>query len=96
MLIAAEIAVARGTMPSGDREALAGLIAKMGPLPAIADIGAEDILEAIPTTRRSSRSAALRAADGDGGCEVVSDVTKDEIAAALSTVGIRSPRSHAP
>ena len=47
MLVAAEIAVARGTMPAADREALAALIAKMGPLPAVADVPVDDILEAI-------------------------------------------------
>ena len=47
MLVAAELAVARGAMPAADRDALAALIAKMGPLPAVADLPVAEMLEAI-------------------------------------------------
>ena len=97
MLIAAEIAVARGTMPSGDREALASLIAKMGPLPAVTDIGVDDVLEGITHDKKIVAGQLHYVLPTMiGACEVVADVTKDEIAAALAAVGIRSPRSHAP
>jgi len=97
MLIAADIAVARGTMPAADRAALAALIAKMGPLPAVTDVGAADVLEAITHDKKIVAGQLhyvlpLRI----GACEVVDNVTKDEIAAALGRIGIRNPRSHAP
>ena len=47
MLVAAEIGVSRGVMPAEDRAALAGLIAKMGPLPAVTDVPVDDLLETI-------------------------------------------------
>ena len=47
MLAAAEIGVARGLMPAGDRDALAALITKMGPLPPVADLDAAQVVEAM-------------------------------------------------
>src|SRR5438445_696996 len=47
MLVAAEIAVTRGTLPAADRAALAALITKMGPLPAVADVTVDELLDAI-------------------------------------------------
>jgi 3-dehydroquinate synthase len=97
MLIAADIARARGTMPAEDRDVLSALISKMGPLPAVADLDVEDVLEAITHDKKivaGQLHYVLPA--GIGTCEVVSDVTKDEIATALNGIGIRSLRSHAP
>jgi hypothetical protein len=54
MLAGAEIAVARGSMPGPDRDMLAALIAKMGPLPAVGDVPIADVLEAIALDKRSS------------------------------------------
>lgn len=84
MLVAAEIAVARGTMTAADRDALAALIAQMGPLPAVSDVPIDDILEAMTHDKKivgGQLHYVLPTAIG--ACEVVSDVTKDEIAAAL-------------
>ena len=47
MLVAAELAVARGALADADRQALAELIASLGPLPPIADLSATAILEAM-------------------------------------------------
>ena len=66
MLVAAEIAVARGTMPAPDRDALAALVAKMGPLPAVADLPVAETLEAIAHDKKVvAGTAALRAAERD-------------------------------
>ncbi|HET7694659.1 MAG TPA: 3-dehydroquinate synthase [Vicinamibacterales bacterium] len=87
MLVAAEIAVARGTMPAADREALAALIVKMGPLPAIADIPVEEILEAITHDKKIvAGQLHYVLPTGLGACEVVPDVTKTEIERALRTL----------
>ena len=47
MLVAAELATARGALADRDRQALADLIASLGPLPPIADLSASAILEAM-------------------------------------------------
>ena len=66
MLAAANLAVARGVMPAADRDALAALIAQMGPLPAVADLSAQQVVDAIARDKKvDRREAALRAADGD-------------------------------
>ena len=91
MLVAAEIAVARGTMPAADRDALAALIAKMGPMPAVADLPVADTLDAIAHDKKvvaGQLHYVLPKTIGE--CEVVADVTKDEIAAALRSIGMTS------
>jgi 3-dehydroquinate synthase len=85
MLVAAEIAVTRGTLAGADRDALAALITKMGPLPAVADVAVDDLLEAIGHDKKvvaGTLHFVLPTAIGT--CEVVTDVTKDEIAGALA------------
>jgi 3-dehydroquinate synthase len=97
MLIAADIARARGTMAAAHRDVLSALIAKMGPLPAVADLDLEDVLEAITHDKKIVAGQLHYVLPTSiGTCEVVSDVTKDEIGAALDGIGIRSLRSHAP
>jgi 3-dehydroquinate synthase len=89
MLVAAEIAVARGSMPPAERDLLAAIIAKMGPLPAVADIPIADMLEAIAHDKKvvaGQLHYVLPKTIGE--CEVVSDVTKDEIASALRSIGM--------
>ena len=89
MLIAAAIAVARGTMPVAARDSLSSLIAKMGPLPAVTDIAVEDVLEAITHDKKivaGQLHYVLPTAIGS--CEVVPDVKKDEIAAAMRSIGM--------
>lgn len=88
MLVAAEIGVARGVMPADDRAALASLIAQMGPLPAIADVPVPELLEAIGHDKKVIQGRlhyVLPKALGE--CEVVTDVTKEELAFALVAVG---------
>src|SRR3954466_5281936 len=97
MLIAADIAVARGTMPQAARDALSALITKMGPLPAVADVTADDVLEAITHDKKIvAGQLHYVLPTGIGACEVVSDVTKEEIASALARAGIRHRQSHVP
>jgi len=85
MLVAAEIAVTRGTMPTADRDALAALIAKMGPLPAVADVNLAEVLEAIGHDKKVvAGQLHFVLPTSIGSCEVVTDVTRDEIAGALT------------
>ena len=81
MLVAAEIAVARGhDARRTRRQALAALIAKMGPLPAVADIPIAEMLEAIAHDKKvvaGKLHFVLPTTIGE--CEVVADVTRDEM-----------------
>jgi 3-dehydroquinate synthase len=87
MLVAAEIAVARGSMRTKDRDALASLIAKMGPLPAVADVAVAELLDAIAHDKKVVAGQLHYVLPTSiGSCEVVSDVTKDEIAQALGSI----------
>ena len=91
MLVAAEIAVARGTFPSAERDALAALVAKMGPLPTVADVPVGEALDAIAHDKKvvaGQLHYVLPRSIGE--CEVAADVTKDEIAAALRSIGLTS------
>ena len=89
MLVASEIAVARKAMPAADREALAALITKLGPLPAIADVPLADVLEAIGHDKKIVGGRLhFVLLKGIGKSEVVADVTTDEIAAALASIGV--------
>ena len=85
MLVAAEIAATRGTMPIADRDALSALIAKMGPLPAVADVSMAEVLESIGHDKKVvAGKLHFVLPTAIGACEVVTDVTKEEIAGALT------------
>jgi 3-dehydroquinate synthase len=90
MLAAAEIGVARGIMPARDRDALASLIAKMGPLPAVADIEAARVVAA---AARDKKVVAGRLhfvlAGAIGRTEIVSDVSEADLLTAARAIGLR-------
>jgi 3-dehydroquinate synthase len=91
MLVAAELGVRRGTFSSADREALAALVAKMGPLPPIADLPAADLVQA---TKRDKKVIAgmlhFVLPAGIGATTVATDVTEEELTEALLAVGVRA------
>ena len=61
MLAAADLAVARGALAERARQALADLIAALGPLPSLADISITDVLEVrSPRQESGERTSALR------------------------------------
>lgn len=90
MLVAAELAVKRKALHPDERDALAALIAHMGPLPAIADLSASDASEAI---RRDKKVVAgtlhfvLPVAIGR--TEIADDVSPRELVRAMRAVGMR-------
>jgi 3-dehydroquinate synthase len=87
MLVAAEIAVTRGTLRAEDRDTLAKVIAKMGPLPAVGDLPVGDVLDAIAHDKKVvAGQLHYVLPTAIGACEVVADVTKEEIAQALGTI----------
>ena len=91
MLAAAEIAVARKRLPAADREALARLIAQLGPLPSVCDLRPKPLLEAIRRDKKVLRGTlhfVLPTAIGE--TDIVNDVGEREIQRALRTIGIRA------
>jgi 3-dehydroquinate synthase len=97
MLVAAELAVARGVMPAQDRDALHALIVKMGPLPPISDLDAAQVVEAIARDKKvidGTLHYVLPA--GIGATLIATDVTAVELADALRRVGLRPQPSAQP
>jgi 3-dehydroquinate synthase len=91
MLVAAELGVRRGLFPNADRDALAALITKMGPLPPVADLASAQVVDAIGRDKKvvdGRLHYVLPTAVGS--TAIVDDVTQDEITAALVAIGLRA------
>jgi 3-dehydroquinate synthase len=91
MLVACHLAVARGVLDRAVLEAMAHLIALMGPLPPIGDLS---VAEAVEATRRDKKVV-----DGRlhfvmpirvGEVAIVDDVREGELADALRATGLRA------
>ena len=90
LLAAAELAVWRGMMPEADRRALAATITKMGPLPAIADLEAAQIVEAAGRDKKVIAGTLHFVLPGPiGSTEIVTDVSSADLARALTAIGLR-------
>jgi 3-dehydroquinate synthase len=91
MLAAANLSVARGVMPPADRDALASVIAKMGPLPAVADLSAQ---QAVDTIARDKKVIAGKLHFvlplAIGSTTTVTDVTVEELIAAARGLGLQA------
>ena len=89
MMVAAQLASARGALAEGDRQALFDVIASLGPLPPVADLPAAQLLEAI---RHDKKVVAGRLhfvlPTAIGATVIVDDVTEKELTAALIRVGL--------
>ena len=80
----------RGTLDGADYERLSGLITQMGPLPAVADLSIAPVLDAVGRDKKvvdGRLHFVLPTALGS--CEVVRDVTEDEIVGALQRLGLQ-------
>jgi 3-dehydroquinate synthase len=89
MLAASELAVARGALPEADRAALRALITRMGPLPAVADLSAGQIIEAIGRDKKVVAGRlhfVLPTAIGE--TTTVTDVSIEELARAAVSIGL--------
>ena len=88
MLVAAEVGVGRGRLAASDRDELAALIRRLGPLPSIADLAIADMVEAM---RRDKKVVDGRLhyvlATAIGEHAVVDDVSERELSDALTRVG---------
>jgi 3-dehydroquinate synthase len=88
MLVAADLSVKRGTLPDADRQALAALIAALGPLPPIGDVTIPQMLDAM---KHDKKMVAGRLhfvlPTAIGATAIVDDVTEKEMKHALNAVG---------
>ena len=91
MLAAADLAVARGALAERERQAMARLIAQLGPLPPIVDLSVNEIIEA---TRRDKKVVSGKLhfviAIQIGATMTVDDVTEDELKGVLARLGLKS------
>jgi 3-dehydroquinate synthase len=90
MLVAAEVACGRGALAHTSRQALASLIAKLGPLPPVNDVPIAEILAAMRHDKKvvDGRLHFVLATDV-GATAIVDDVTEEELSRALAAVGFR-------
>ena len=90
MIVAAEIAVARGVLPGADREALGKIIMKLGPLPPVGDLSTKDVLEAMRHDKKVVNGTLHYVlCTGIGSWTTATDVAEDELAKALKRVGLK-------
>jgi 3-dehydroquinate synthase len=89
MLAAADLSVVRGALAERDRQALAQLIATLGPLPPVGDLSMPAVLDAI---RRDKKVVNGRLhfvlAIAVGATTTVDDVSEDELKGVLVRMGI--------
>jgi len=91
MLAAANLAVARGAMPVADRDALATLVAQMGPLPSVSDLSAQEVVEAIGRDKKViAGHLHFVLPRRIGATTTVTDVTIEELVAAARSLGLRA------
>jgi 3-dehydroquinate synthase len=90
MLVAADLATARGALAERDRKALADLITSLGPLPPIADVSTAQMLAAVRHDKKVvSGKLHFVLPTAVGATAVVDDVTDKEMKDALKRVGFR-------
>jgi 3-dehydroquinate synthase len=91
MLVAAALARARGALAELDRQALADVIASLGPLPPIADVLSSQIIDAM---KHDKKMVAGRLnfvlPTAVGATTIVDDVTEKEMRGALRSVGFKA------
>ena len=89
MRAALALGVARGITPQVLADRVAALIARLGPLPSVADVPAAAVIEAIGRDKKVVHGRLhFVLASGGGATTTVSDVTARELRAALVPLGI--------
>jgi 3-dehydroquinate synthase len=97
MLGAADLAVARGALAERERQALARLIAELGPLPSVADLPIADVMAAIKRDKKvvHGRLHFVLAIE-IGATMTIDDVTEEELRAVLRRLGLSDQASSGP
>jgi 3-dehydroquinate synthase len=90
MLAAADLAVARGALNDRERQALARLITKLGPLPAVSDLSSARVLEAVRHDKKVVDGRLhFVISIAIGATMIVDDVSEPELAAVLKRMGLK-------
>jgi len=90
MLAAADLAVARGALAERERQALARLIAQLGPLPPVGDLRVGDVLEVIRRDKKVVNGTLhFVIAIQIGATITIDDVTEAELTAVLERLGLK-------
>ncbi len=90
MLVASELAVARGAMAEADRKALYDVVASLGPLPPIGDIPISSIMDAMKHDKKIVDGRLhFVLPTGIGSWSIVDDVTEKEMKKALGKLGLK-------
>jgi 3-dehydroquinate synthase len=90
MLAAANLAVARERFAAGDRDALASLIAAMGPLPSVSDLSAKQVVEGVARDKKVvAGQLHFVLPTSLGSTTTVTDVSPAELEAAARGIGLR-------
>ena len=89
MLAAADLAVTRGALADRERQALARLVAQLGPLPSVVDLAAGGVLEAIQRDKKVvDGTLHFVIATQIGATLTIDDVTVDELRTVLERLGL--------
>ena len=90
MLVAAELAKSRGALADRHRQALSDVITSLGPLPPIADIEPNQMIEAVQRDKKivdGRLHFVLPIAVG--ATTIADDVTEQELRVAMKRVGFK-------
>jgi 3-dehydroquinate synthase len=89
MLAAADLAVARGALAERERQALASLIAQLGPLPPVVDLPISEVMEAVRRDKKVVNGKLhFVIAIQIGATMTIDDVTENELQDALARLGL--------
>ena len=88
MMVAAEVAVARGALSDTARQAMTRVIVELGPLPPIADLSTKHMLDAMRLDKKIVNGTLHYVLATDvGAWTIANDVTEKELARALRKIG---------
>ncbi len=89
MLAAADLATVRGALAEHERKALAELISALGPLPSVADLGLDEVMEVLRRDKKVVNGKLhFVIAIQIGATMTIDDVTENELRAVLARLGI--------
>ena len=90
MMAAARISAARGLLETEDEDRIRELIRHLGPLPAIGDLPAGPVLDAMTRDKKTVGGLLhFVLADGLGRTIEATDVSRNELSQALGSIGVR-------
>jgi 3-dehydroquinate synthase len=90
MLAAMHLGVARGVTPAEARDRVAEVIAKLGPLPPVADLSCKEIVGAAAHDKKIVEGTLhFIAATAIGTTTTLKDVTEKELKAAVKAIGVK-------